>query len=141
MWLCYKFLCSIFSKDTQSFDFIKLNVVRKLAYKVKYSINVGMIMFFENFRKRFLLISWLDCEQYRKNQYKKQERNQYISVFKELQYLVMKRPMITENTVVKIQNLIVNHESQPVKSNPDSIIKILIISTVPELYSKTYSNW
>ena len=100
-----------------------------------------MIMFFENFRKRFLLISWLDCEQYRKNQYKKQERNQYISVFKELQYLVMKRPMITENTVVKIQNLIVNHESQPVKSNPDSIIKILIIFTVPELYSKTYSNW
>ena len=30
----------------------------------------------------------------------------------------MKRLMITKNLVVKIQNLIVNHESQPVKLNP-----------------------
>ena len=29
----------------------------------------------------------------------------------------MKRLMITKNLVVKIQNLIVNHESQPVKLN------------------------
>ena len=35
LWLCYKFLCSIFSKHTQPFDFIKDNVIRKLAYKVK----------------------------------------------------------------------------------------------------------
>ena len=27
--------------------------------------------------------------------------------------------MITKNSVVEIQNLIVNHESQPIKSNPD----------------------
>ena len=33
-------------------------------------------------------------------------------------YLVMKRLMITEYLVVKIQKLIMNHESQPVKSNP-----------------------
>ena len=31
-------------------------------------------------------------------------------------YLVVKRLMITRNLVVKIQNL-VNHESQPIKSN------------------------
>ena len=34
-------------------------------------------------------------------------------------YLVVKRFMITKNSVVKIQNLVVNHESWPVKSNPD----------------------
>ena len=31
--------------------------------------------------------------------------------------LVVKRLMITKNTVVKIENLVVNHESRPVKSN------------------------
>ena len=30
--------------------------------------------------------------------------------------------MMSENSVVKIQNLIVNYESQPVKSNPDMYI-------------------
>ena len=33
-------------------------------------------------------------------------------------YLVVKRPMITDNSVVKIQSIVVNHESRPVKSNP-----------------------
>ena len=33
-------------------------------------------------------------------------------------YLVMKILMIKKNSVVKIQNLVVNHQSQPVKSNP-----------------------
>ena len=56
--------CSIFSKGKQPFDFIKRNVIRKLAYKVKYigQINGGLIMFFANSRIRFLKISCLDCE-------------------------------------------------------------------------------
>ena len=32
-------------------------------------------------------------------------------------YLAVKGLMITKNTFVKIKNLIVNHESRPVKSN------------------------
>ena len=36
--------------------------------------------------------------------------------------LVMKKLMITKNLVVKTQNLVVNHESQPLKSNPKSIL-------------------
>ena len=34
-------------------------------------------MFFENSRIRFFKISWLDCEQYVQNQYKKKEHNQH----------------------------------------------------------------
>ena len=30
----------------------------------------------------------------------------------------MKKLMITKNSVMKIQNVVVNHESQPVTSNP-----------------------
>ena len=41
-------------------------------------------MFSENPKIRFFLISWLDSEQYRKNQYKKKEHNQHILVFKVL---------------------------------------------------------
>ena len=33
-------------------------------------------------------------------------------------YLVTKRLAVTENSVVKIQNLVMNHKSRPVKSNP-----------------------
>ena len=56
MWICgYKFLCSIFSKGTQRFDFIRRNVIQKLASKVKY--------IFGNLRIRFFKISWLDREQ------------------------------------------------------------------------------
>ena len=36
LWLCYKFLCCIFSKGIQPFDFIKHNIIWKLAYKVQY---------------------------------------------------------------------------------------------------------
>ena len=63
--LCYKFLCSIFSKGKQPFDFIKCNILQKLAYKVKYisQINGGLLMFFGNLRITFFKISWLDCEQ------------------------------------------------------------------------------
>ena len=47
-------MCSIFSKATQLQDFIKPNVIRKLAYKVKYisQINGGLIMFFRKFKDR-----------------------------------------------------------------------------------------
>ena len=34
--LCYKFLCGIFRKDTQPFDFIKCNIIWKLVYKYKF---------------------------------------------------------------------------------------------------------
>ena len=34
----------------------------------------------------------------------------------------MKKLMITKNLVLKTQNLVVNHESQPLKSNPKSIL-------------------
>ena len=34
-------------------------------------------------------------------------------------YLVVKRLMITKNSVAKIKNLVVNHESRPVKLNPE----------------------
>ena len=46
-WLCYKSLCSIHSKGTRRFDFIKYNIIRKLAYKVKYTsqINGDLIVF------------------------------------------------------------------------------------------------
>ena len=41
LWLCYKFLCSIFSKGKQPFDFVKRNVIQKLTYKVKYIIQIS----------------------------------------------------------------------------------------------------
>ena len=49
-WFIHKFLCSIFSKGTQPFDFIKRTVIWKLGYKGKYisQINGGLIMFFKN---------------------------------------------------------------------------------------------
>ena len=75
-------MCSIFSKNTQTLDFIKHNVIRKLAYKVKYISQInGDLRFFANLRIRFFKISWLDCEQYGKNHYKKKEHNQHNSVF------------------------------------------------------------
>ena len=33
-------------------------------------------------------------------------------------FIVLKRLVITKNSVVKIQNRVMNHESRPVKSNP-----------------------
>ena len=48
--------CSIFSEATEPFDFIKHNIIRKAAYKVKYisQINRALIMFFANSRLRCL---------------------------------------------------------------------------------------
>ena len=88
LWQCYKFLCSIFSKATQPFDFIKWNIIWKLGYKVKYisQISRTLIMFFTNSRIKLFKISSLDCAQYRKNQYKEKEHNQHSSVFKVLRW-------------------------------------------------------
>ena len=84
-------------------------------------------MFFASVRIRFFKISWLDCEQYGKNQHKKKEHNEHGSVFKLFDnfhnclnvtgplinpiIFIFLRLMITKNSVVKIQNLFVNHES------------------------------
>ena len=43
-------------------------------------------------------------------------------------YLVVKRLTITRNSVVKFQNLIVNHESQPITSNHVDEIKSIFHS-------------
>ena len=53
--LCYKFLCSIFSKGTKPFDFIKCTVIWKLTYNIKCSsqINGCLILFFGNSRISF----------------------------------------------------------------------------------------
>ena len=71
----------IFSKAIQPYDFIKPNVIQKLAYEVKYisQINGGLIMFFRKFKNK-IFYSWLDCEQYGKNQNKKKEHNQQFNV-------------------------------------------------------------
>ena len=49
-----KFMWSIFTKATQSLDFIKPNLIRKLAHKVKYinQINGVLIMFFQKFENK-----------------------------------------------------------------------------------------
>ena len=49
-------MCSILSKVTQPVDFIKPNVIQKLACKVKYisQINRGLIFFPESEDKIFL---------------------------------------------------------------------------------------
>ena len=46
-------MCSILSKATQPVDFIKPNIIQKLANKVKYinQINGGLIIFFFFFKK------------------------------------------------------------------------------------------
>ena len=49
----------IFSKGTQPFDFIKPNIIGKLAYKVKYisQVSAGMIMVFFNLIRFFKISS------------------------------------------------------------------------------------
>ena len=75
----------MFSKGTQTFDFIKHNIIHILAYKVNSTqINEGLIMFFANSRIYIFFIIWVNCEQYGKNQYKEKEENQHRSVFKVL---------------------------------------------------------
>ena len=60
-------------------------------------------------------------------------------------YLVVKRLVITKNSVVKTQNLLMNHKSRPVKSNPDICIYIYINTQTHTLFWKrplwdTYLN-
>ena len=56
LWLCYKFLCIMFSKGTHTFDFIKPKIIWTLTCKVeKYISQInGGLMFFEDSRIRFL---------------------------------------------------------------------------------------
>ena len=51
MWDHCRFMCSIFGKVTQSFGFMKPNIIRKLPLKVKYisDINGDLIMHFGKF--------------------------------------------------------------------------------------------
>ena len=84
-------------------------------------------MFFANSRKRFFKSSWLNCEQYGKNQYKKKNKINIVRCLKYMInsillkcyrsndksnyfYLVAKMFMITKNSVVKIQNLVLNYD-------------------------------
>ena len=57
LWIYYKLLYSMFSKDTKPFHFIKRNIIWKLTSKVKYidQINGGLIMFLGNLKVRFSL--------------------------------------------------------------------------------------
>ena len=57
--LCYKFLCSIFSKGTEPFDYTKSNIIWKLTFNIKYinQINGGLILFFKN--SRIFFFNWL----------------------------------------------------------------------------------
>ena len=45
--------------------------------------------------------------------------------------------MITKNSVVKIQNLVVNHESRLVKSKPGDILNFE--SSEPQVYDRNFS--
>ena len=51
-------MCNTFSKGMQPFNFIKLNIIRKLANKVKNisQINGGLSCFFGNSRTFFKLV-------------------------------------------------------------------------------------
>ena len=51
--------------------------------------------------------------------------NPSIDIFSLIFYLVMKRLIVTKNSVVEIQNPVVNHESQPVKLNLDRFSRLL----------------
>ena len=42
LWLCCKFLCSMFSKGSQTFNIRKPNITWKLTYKVKYWLFINV---------------------------------------------------------------------------------------------------
>ena len=93
LWLRYKFLCSIFSDDSQSIDFIKPNI--NWTHKVKYIVKLMEVchvftfignsrtsmrnsritritwIFTRNSRIISFHISWINCKQYWQNHYKK----------------------------------------------------------------------
>ena len=81
--LCYKFLCSLFNKDTYPFDFIKPNVIWKLNCKVKYKcqVNGGLIMFFENSRIRFFKLVGSIMNNMERISTKKRTQSTFSSIF------------------------------------------------------------
>ena len=79
-----------------------------------------MIIFFKNFRIRFFKLASSVVSNIERISTK--IRNT-INIVQCLSYLVVKRFIITENSIVKIQNVVVNHRSQPVKSNPVTVLK------------------
>ena len=102
-----RFFCSIFNKSPLLFDFItswfhkcKRIITRKRKTKfIKASVWSVKITFLLLKYHRFIDYSNAFCF-----------------------FLVVKRLMITKNSVVKIQNFVVNHETWPVKSNPVYLI-------------------
>ena len=132
--------CKLICKATQPVYFIKPNVIRNLAYKVKYisQTNEDLIMFSEIQEYEFLkLIISIVKNMERINSRKRNTVNN--SVFKMLLYLSyylnVRIPliilltfiflscrewvniMITVSLVVKIHDLVVNYESRLVKSS------------------------
>ena len=72
------FLCSIFNKGTKPFDFIKRDIIRKLADKVKHKVK---LMEFDHVFQKFqnnIFLNYLArwCEHLGKNQYNNKEQNQ-----------------------------------------------------------------
>ena len=61
------------SKDTQLFDFIEQNVIRKWAYDIKYFSQVNGELIISLVFGEYDFVKWVafDCEQYGKYQYKK----------------------------------------------------------------------
>ena len=77
-------MCSIFSKGIQPFNFIKHNIIQKLAYKVKYISQINGHLCFWQIQELDFFDSGLNCVQYGKGKYKKKKCNQHSSVFKVL---------------------------------------------------------
>ena len=92
-----KFMWSIFAKATQSLDFIKPNLIRKLAHKVKYinQINGVLIMFFQKFENKIHVL--FKCHRFTDNSI-----DFYLFILSWFLSFY----------------LAVNHESRPFKSNP-----------------------
>ena len=65
----------------------------------------------------FKKINWLDCEQYIKNKYLNVTNPLIIRMIFIFLYFC-KKPHDNKNSAVKILNLVVSHQSRPVKSNP-----------------------
>ena len=72
----------MFSKGIQPFDFIKYNVIQKLAYKVQYisQINGDLLMFFGNVRIRFFKLDGSVVNNYGKNTRKRNTINMQLNL-------------------------------------------------------------
>ena len=76
LWLCYKFLCSIFSEDSQSIDFIKPNI--NLTHKVKHTVKLMEVS------SCFTIYEKLE-NHYGKFENKKNNENQYENHYDKLE--------------------------------------------------------